>query len=786
MLRFKLSKFKQVCSSILLPRILLKNLKYSKELNYYNRALEQFSKVRKSTNSGGKDEATDKQKRIIEKCFDDKSLSASEPEACKRMSKEVKDVENEIIFTPEFYNMKHGERCDTVISRLFKNETVHDTSVDNKESNLAEDAKVQASTAKHEEEKLVQRIEVVDETPHVEAHAPKVEGFNSIPKILGGKTCEMSKSISNDEQTNLDELAKRCLGSPDNELDKIVAQELKRISQNKSQSNCDLDLVQNQCIKETGATNVCRFDRVQPVNLDTVPLIDDVARDYKEGGFIREYSTIFFTKDVDESKIDTPPPLSPYEKPALPFYEYPNKENITPEDDSKMETAAIDENIQETEIIFKDDSLERNTIDQEESQILEGEENLNPKPNINRCHQSILEPKILKTAQEDVCVRNNFIQDNIPTLNIMNSQQLFTSEAETPDMHSDSKDEPQKSSISSTFLPEGDRRTLDLPENTSISANQNPDEYFNISLPDDILTEGETVKRIFAESPVSQNIFYSALPQIELQESTDRAERVAESFLKDSHSVLEPEAKQATSVRKDRIDANLDELISKRDTSCSENSVPLSLLLKYIQERNRLEYCRKIVAKADIKLEGNKNFSGSQGEKSKSKSDCNVKPCPIQPKPKPSSASGPCKIPPCKPKKDPCAKLLPIFLSTMIRRDVSFDIAKHKNTTSPNSEVALTSLSILSEVVIQRIQKLSVQLKFHGNNNCGDAVDYARDFQPWIPIPSWPIPKKEKKRPFVCPKEGCKVPLPQPNKPCKDKQCLGLSKQSFVSRFFAP
>ncbi|XP_046975547.1 uncharacterized protein LOC124541664 [Vanessa cardui] len=780
MLRFKLSKFKQVCSSILLPRILFKNLKYSKELNYYNRALEQFSKVRKSTSS--KDEATDKQKRIIERCFEDKSASPSQPEECKKMCKEVKESENEILFTPEFYNMKQCERCESVIARLFRTETVHET-VDR--VNLAEDGKVKASTVKQEEEKLVQKIENVDETPHVEAHAPKVEGFNSIPKVLGNETYKMSKSNACD-QSHLDELAKRCLGSPESDIDRIVAQELKRISQNKPPPDFDIDLVRNQCIKETGATNVCRFDRDRPIHLDTVPLLD-IASDYKESGFIREYSSIFFTKEVDESKIDTPPPLSPYEKPALPFYEFPNKENITPEDDSKMETAAIDENIQEAEIIFKEDSLERD-VDQEENEILEGEENLNPKPNINQFHKSILEPTILKSAQEDdVSVRNDFIQD-IHTLNIINSQQLLTSKSESPDMHSDSKDEPQNSSISSTFLPGGEGRTLDLPENTSISANQNPDEYFNISLTDVMLTEGDTVKRIFAETPATQNIFYAALPQIELQESTNKA-RVKEEFLTDSHSVLEPEVKQAAVSRESaKVDANSDEIMSKRDVSCSENSVPLSLLLKYIQERNRLEYCRKIVAKADIKLEGNQHFSGSQGDKSKSKNECPpVKPCPIQPKPKPPAAGGgPCKVPPCKPKKDPCAKLLPIFLSTMIRRDVSFDVVKRKNDKSQNSEVTLTSLALLSEVLIKRIQEMSAQLRFYGHNNCGDAVNYARDFQPWIPIPSWPIPKKEKKRPLVCPKEGCKVPLPQPNKPCKDKQCSGLAKQSFISSLYAP
>ncbi|XP_013134225.1 PREDICTED: uncharacterized protein LOC106100036 [Papilio polytes] len=52
-----------------------------------------------------------------------------------------------------------------------------------------------------------------------------------------------------------------------------------------------------------------------------------------------------------------------------------------------------------------------------------------------------------------------------------------------------------------------------------------------------------------------------------------------------------------------------------------------------------------------------------------------------------------------------------------------------------------------------------------------EQVYFARSYEPWAPIPSWPTTKKEKKNKLVCPKEGCKVPRLMPSKPCKEFPC---------------
>ncbi|CAH2100552.1 unnamed protein product [Euphydryas editha] len=784
MLKLRLSKLKQLCASVLLPRLLLKNLKYPRELTY-SRALEQLSKARKSTNSGEKNEGNEKQMRIIEKCF---SENVPQTES-KGPKKNESNYEN--VITPEYYKVTKCDKCNYIISKIFNDENVA-----MKDSNVMQ-PKLQATTSKIEDEKLTQKVEIVDETPHVEAHPPKIEGFNVTPKVLGheSSTFEMSKknyenTNDNEKQINLDKLAKRCMGAPVDEIDKIITQELKNVSQDNSHIKLDMDLVRNQCVYQCPEMNTTKFDKILPSHLDSVPLLVldrsvIVTNDYKDCSLIRDYPTIVLTADIDEQPLDIPVPLSPYDKPAIPFYEYINKENITPDDGSKIETAAATETVEEAEIIINEDTLQKDAIPPHPS--LE-EETLHPKPNINQFTES-------RTSQSRNCIKGSF-------LNFFNNERVFTSNPDQPmdwDMAGQPYQAPQQnddtpnSSISSAYLPGGNRRTLDLPVNTAISANQNPEEYYNMSLPEEFVPENQStpVQRIFAECPVTQNIFYSALPQIELEENLKRTEGISDitSSHKDplSHMMIEPEVKQEVCIsNKAANEANLEESVEKKDSiSCSE-TLPLSLLLKKIREQNRLEYCRNLIAKTQIELEGTKKFS-CPPPLDKSKPKNSVKPCQPKPKPKCKPSPEPCPSA-CPTKKDPCAKFLPVFLSTIYRYCTTYeDLTPRESPNYNKGNIKLNSVHLITGDIVKRIQEMGERLKFIDIKNVNDknVIMYARDFEPWIPIPSWPISKKENPKPFVCPKEGCKLPAARTNKSCKEKQCDGMSKKSFASQVFS-
>ncbi|XP_013164852.1 PREDICTED: uncharacterized protein LOC106115819 [Papilio xuthus] len=52
-----------------------------------------------------------------------------------------------------------------------------------------------------------------------------------------------------------------------------------------------------------------------------------------------------------------------------------------------------------------------------------------------------------------------------------------------------------------------------------------------------------------------------------------------------------------------------------------------------------------------------------------------------------------------------------------------------------------------------------------------ESVYFARSYDPWAPIPSWPAVEKKEKKKLVCPKDGCKAPKVLPSKPCKEFPC---------------
>ncbi|CAH2220040.1 jg22777, partial [Pararge aegeria aegeria] len=214
------------------------------------------------------------------------------------------------------------------------------------------------TTARTEEEKLAQKIDHIDETPHVEAGVAKVEGFNVSPKVLGHEanpnlTVSEPSSDTFSEQTeqfNIDELAKKCLGKPDGDIDQILLKELKNISransiklnfpkddssqkyfsqifENKSRDNNNIvfDIsathLKQVLRKEIKDVTEMRMDKFYPFHLDTVPI---VTTDTREDECNRNYSP----DGIKNLLLDIPAVLDPYDMQAIPFYQYVTKENI--------------------------------------------------------------------------------------------------------------------------------------------------------------------------------------------------------------------------------------------------------------------------------------------------------------------------------------------------------------------------------------------------------------------------------------------------------------------------
>lgn len=192
----------------------------------------------------------------------------------------------------------------------------------------------------------------------------------------------------------------------------------------------------------------------------------------------------------------------------------------------------------------------------------------------------------------------------------------------------------------------------------------------------------------------------------------------------------------------------------------TDETIPLSVLLRRVRERNRLELIKSFKAETEMK-----NPCLPPLDKSKPKTTLQPKPC--QPKPKEET-----KPPPCKPpqKKDPCAKFIPFFFGIMFS-DVSVPPKVNYGQMS-------TYIFLAKEMAFQKLKRLCQILGIISNNGVEDKlhVACARPFEPWVPIPSWPLPKTEKKRELVCPKDGCKLPV-HPVRSNTDKPCLGMPKK---------
>ncbi|CAG5057455.1 unnamed protein product [Parnassius apollo] len=157
-------------------------------------------------------------------------------------------------------------------------------------------------------------------------------------------------------------------------------------------------------------------------------------------------------------------------------------------------------------------------------------------------------------------------------------------------------------------------------------------------------------------------------------------------------------------------------------------------------------------------------------------------PCKSRPVGPPSQSPGPCPAPKSKPCgfyignkfKDTITLILCDFGSTNIFKNTiglsTFNCNIPQNV--GNNSRNLMKASVTENVFLRLVKFGKQNLNFQYKNIAADSetiyeqrerreeVMYARSFEPWTPIPSWPMPKKEVKKRFICPKEGFKLPTP--------------------------
>ncbi|CAG9574875.1 unnamed protein product [Danaus chrysippus] len=851
MFRLKLSKFKQAFAVAILPRILVREFRpVKKKINNYT--FDVFNKFGKSTDSGSKDEVTDKQRQIIDKCFGE-----HEPEG------KYQGEEKEISRSPEAEYV----RC----SECRQNEEKASYDAYNAEVQTNEEAaSVKATTARIIDEALAQKVEKIDETPHVEASPKDIEGFNSTPKVMGHDI----EFFANEkiQQIDLDDLAKRCVGAPIGNIDELLLKEMKNMSLKNCQSDLDMNLVRGHCVekyysgifehltqqsktldkteKKDGneVTNPLdlfydnsispekelKSERITPLHTDSLHLftIDEGYKDFKETGLIRD-SCMDFTTDVKDTYYNQPEVLTPYGGPVFPFYEYGTKEPIILEQFKETTTATVAEtglasNIPEAQDIHvgKEDSIvrdidplhrdlsrvvepskaERHAKEEEFSYITDKigkmtrKEKTRPKvSSIDECsgespfttrNQSYLKLNDIYLNPNQIGTLAKVEMLKLLYLNASKARNYQSRLYSTPSEFStgDEMNQEQNSAISGRLDQEFSSREgnsgVDLPTNSAISANQNPGEYYTLSdLHESLNFLHEPWPTLTADCHNIHSALWTPLHKNDECYTHDSDDTIHELgypiVLRDPFSyvcseqvtpqktVLDTLNEQISSATADKITFSADADV----TTKTDDGRPLSEVLKQIRNKNRLEFCRNLLLQC-AKPNAKKLTCFPPLDRSKPRTNLYPRPCQPKPKEKPDN-----KPEPCRPKKDPCAKFLPFLFSTLVRSEIAINIQAMK----PLYHVCAYKTMVADEIV-ERLRNLYKRLqfvKFNRDINFAKDANCARDFEPWIPIPSWPVPKVEKKRPFVCPKEGCKqFPVPQTNPP-KQKPCPGMPRKRF-------
>ncbi|XP_072943323.1 uncharacterized protein [Epargyreus clarus] len=847
-----ISKIRKICSVSLIPRILRDEFTLPPR-KLGKRPLDGFWKMNKSTDSKDKQAECEKCRRLIEMVF-----GPEKPEpVLKQVEANLEDIHIDKMQKAIAPSIPMKERLNES-GGVAAN---HVLSVENKEKESADNAQLQikkpveqigldilkSTTAKDNKEELAQKLETIEEPALVEAGTPKIEGFNTPPKVLGDR--ETKFDIKNSlctkigpEEDAMDEIAKKCLGSPPDRIDERIIEEMKSCGMlgrgrrkssrrhgsylNKSnkkdtllETKSDESTLYSEkqkvieslypypsipCHNMKFSQHPENVENVYPTYFKNVPI--DIVGDGRPDQKTEKENVI--KHEEAETKLlsaGSPALVDSYQQiPVVAQHTYNSQEVSEEVDREKSESVQIVAHEEVKSECEKDLQVEEIHVTPTETRQLQAgkaeidiDVDQKPiKPDILTCNQ------ILR-ATETPMVDTSFVADK------RESHVTFAKQYSSDQWGYDLPDRPfnnPSTSISGTYTPEvRPKRSKREVKDTAISSQQNPGEYFDISRNnmeklDAYAINPSTIRPLEAYHP------YTIISGADNEKSANLLFSTKEpSNVPDVPSQLpvteSPQSNLPPQVEKpDPSNKNLSSTMGPvPELKEIEDEISLSEMLKKVRERNRLQFyreCTEYKALETEPVEANKCTDPIDKEAK------TLGPGPCKPKPKSECPPPPKKCPPCPPpcpppckQKDPCAKFTKTSLiGYKVKEAFSLVLSVGLK---PNCDLlklaynhnikAIEPLRLISNVQdAYKIEKLGSfllikclkrKLKQHRNED----VILAKDYEPWVPIPSWPIPKKEKKEPFVCPKEGCKlIPPPRLNPPCKENPCINMPKRSFT------
>ncbi|KAF9419632.1 hypothetical protein HW555_003910 [Spodoptera exigua] len=710
---------------------------------------------------------------------------------------------------------------------------------------LRHNAFVNATTAKEEQEKLKQKVEDIQETPLVEVQNEPIEGFNVTPRVLGDleqayscvkedRADSMSGGKSSGVESSIDEAAKRCLDSPFGQIDEALLNELEKLgipttckSDQKRSPFIDDNRVQMNILYsyskldpfEDDETSILFSEKLYPGH----PMIKEIilpdkdaeaqeiaaklaAENEEEDSLAMYPSHMHIDKNYDLKTLMTKlrsDSIFPEAKPQEVIKQHDIKIQQTPQAlhfnpaqiSSISEGTTTDVN---TEIPPKQATFQAINVNVKETEINEVSDNNEPNEKLKTqqfyARPGIEEAEELASEEEPPVTRPN----------CKNVTQTDMS-VEIQEIDNVSK------SVANYMAPPPLQRPNKINSNVSDGIwDENIDALTSKEkrTPPEELTKPQTkldpccVFSCSETCPISPNSTPS-----HLIEST---EAIFENQLKN------PEQK----VGKNQdlfIDVNIPAQSSAKQTlshalsnlpKLDEDNISMSELLRRVRERSKIiEYTSRNELKS-IALDVDP-IQAQVGKCPKKAPHC----LPTAPRPpKDPIPPPPFGLPQLKPQPPACKPRKPrtrkystcdLDLSSGLRLGPEFNapVAEvhaemiHEMKNMGTDMCAIRLKADLTEQVIERLETLGKLLGrllgqrkedwiTESRNRPGSIKTMlARDYAPWVPIPSWPAPKQATKRKPPC-EPGCPIrPLPlgkmNPEPPCNLKPCKGFPKKSF-------
>ncbi|KAG6459163.1 hypothetical protein O3G_MSEX011248 [Manduca sexta] len=672
--------------------------------------------------------------------------------------------------------------------------------------------KLQATTTKENDDKLSQKIENIEETTHSEASSSKVEGFNIAQNVLTDRYVNFSNTTNtkstSDINESMDEIAKKCMDRPANQIDHKLIKEIEKFGiahSDEHKSKLNEEVVQMGSVRNPDKP------------LHEVEIDFEKRKDKKEPIHCAE-------EDKLEHSFEMAPQLD---------------QNVVSTEDQADSTSYNKIQMSQESEIFEENVQENTSMIFDSANLNEKINLFDPKLQYD-LNQPIIDPYDKKTLAFD----NDEVDEAVMESKLLDDQRIGKpSENEEDEALAEayvarsSEAIPKEQEYREPVMVE-DRSHIDYVQSVydcepkeinwrpypSFEAREEVMDFYtqeDVGFDSFKLTHTETITHKPSESEPAVEKSHEPQPEhiyTSTSVSSEPREQISHSFVQ-PEEMINPLMEKTIDEPKEiveqpqNIEKSLADTFETLPSLNPDGNVSLSELLRRVRMRNRMEYCREFAVHT---------INAHVPEALPAEGKCGKKTPPCPPPPPKCPPPNPCPPPPpacppppppcpkpCKPaskrpcpppKKNPCKR----FNGSSVREVLTLLTQNNPQVKIPQKYLlpilaynairtpARTESEediLLHENLVFRLSVLGKILLFH----CTEAIDanlprnrselsFARSFEPWTPIPSWPITKKEEKKRFVCPKEGCKMlPPPKLNAPCKENPCLNFPKRSNFS-----